>query len=121
MGLQAWIARLTRAMDSEYERRIKRASNVVAYGAHAHEHDQPVDEADDGAEIVNLVPGTPVRSSLHHELAHAPKSEVLAPLSQDDIPATTSSIAPPEDENEAQEAEIVNLPRGAPVRSVNES
>lgn len=118
MGLRAWIARLTRAVDTEYDRRIRRASNVAAYGAHGHAHVHEAGDEDDGAVIVNLAPGTPARSAMRHEEHHQLAVEAPERLSTPDsssVPSTSTTVGQHE-EDDAEEAEIVNLPRGAPVR-----
>ena len=121
MGLRTWIARLRRAVDTEYDRRIKRASNVVAYGAHGHEHDQHVDQEDDGAVIVNLAPGMPVRSTTHHEAHHHAQIETSAPRHEQPLLPTTPAISAHDHEDEVEEAEIINIPLGAPARAANDT
>lgn len=39
MPLSTWLSNVVRAVDTEYDRRIRRASNVVAYGT-SHGHDE---------------------------------------------------------------------------------
>jgi hypothetical protein len=70
MGLLRAIAD---AVYREYDRRIKRASQITEYGQHHHDHGHDagpahVDmaQADMEAEIINVPPGTPV--------AHEPAS-----------------------------------------------
>lgn len=46
MGLRNWLANIGHAVNAEYDRRIKRASGVVEYGAHHHEHGHPDQEAE---------------------------------------------------------------------------
>jgi hypothetical protein len=65
-----WFSQLISSINTEYERRIKAASQINEYGEH-HGHDHgssaphaahPPDEPDDdaGAEITNVPPGTQV-------------------------------------------------------------
>ena len=81
MSLSTWLANAVRAVDTEYDRRIRRASNVVAYDAgDGHSDDANGDSTqsvtavvhtsteetyeDEGFEIVNVPRGTrlsPVR------------------------------------------------------------
>lgn len=66
MGLKEWITRITRAVDAEYDRRIKRASNVVTYGAHhGDEH-----EEEEEAVIVNVPRGAPVHTLSNENGTH---------------------------------------------------
>lgn len=67
-----FFSSLVRAINKEYDRRIRRASLVTEYGAHhhGHGHDAATDEdaahAGDHAEdseIVNVPRGTPVKHS----------------------------------------------------------
>lgn len=72
------LGRFAHAVEKEYDRRVRRASEIVAYGMkhghghddHAHEHGHndtehsastPADEEEQGgAEIANVPPGTPM-------------------------------------------------------------
>ena len=81
--MPTWLAKLVQAVDSEYDRRIRRASNVVSYdpdgtgAAHsASEHhsddvlDGVLEEEDEGVEIVNVPRGTrigPAAASFEEE------------------------------------------------------
>jgi F420-0:gamma-glutamyl ligase-like protein len=58
-----WFAQFINVINTEYERRIKAASQINEYGEHhghaAHAHaDEP--EEDAGTEITNVPPGTQV-------------------------------------------------------------
>ncbi len=59
-----WFAQLIKNITTEYERRIRAASQVTEYGEHHghNAHAAHADEADDdaGAEITNVAPGTHV-------------------------------------------------------------
>jgi hypothetical protein len=57
-----WLERLRRAVEREYERRIRAASLVKEYGAH-HGH---ADHEGDAAEIVNIPRGAR-RPEPHHD------------------------------------------------------
>lgn len=63
-----WLNKLIAAVNNEYERRIKAASQVIAYGLHhGHDHaDHPAahdDDEDEGAAIANVPRGTRVGHS----------------------------------------------------------
>jgi hypothetical protein len=59
-----WFAQLIKNISTEYERRIRAASQVTEYGEHHGHgaHASHADETDDdaGAEITNVPPGTQV-------------------------------------------------------------
>jgi hypothetical protein len=62
-----WFARFINAINTEYERRIKAASQINEYGEHHghaahHGHAEPdhTDDTDDGVEIMNVPRGTQV-------------------------------------------------------------
>jgi hypothetical protein len=61
-----WFAQIINQINTEYERRIKAASQITEYGAHhdhgIHDTNGHADELEDdaGAEITNLPPGTKV-------------------------------------------------------------
>jgi hypothetical protein len=90
----SFFSSISKAIYREYDRRIKRASLVTEYGAshHTHAHDEHAEaeheeaeheeaghaeaeheehaeaeytDADEGAEIVNVPPGTPVEQAKH--------------------------------------------------------
>jgi uncharacterized RmlC-like cupin family protein len=85
----SFFSTISKAIYREYDRRIKRASLVTEYGAshHTHAHDEHEEaeyeeaghaeaeheehaeaeytDADEGAEIVNVPPGTPVEQAKH--------------------------------------------------------
>lgn len=79
MSVLNWLSRIGRAINGEYERRIRAASEVTEYGVghhdhhgdHAHAatlhhstHDTQHGNSDgDGAAIVNVRPGTQVGGS----------------------------------------------------------
>lgn len=52
MAEQSWWRRSLAAINREYERRIRRASQVTEYGAHTHHDD------DEAAAIINVPRGT---------------------------------------------------------------
>jgi hypothetical protein len=58
-----WFAQFINVINTEYERRIKAASQINEYGEHhghgAHAHANESEE-DAGAEITNVPPGTQV-------------------------------------------------------------
>jgi hypothetical protein len=63
MAEQSWLGRLWRAIEREYERRIRRASEVIDYSTQSHIHEASgttdevaVEEAE--VEIVNVPRGT---------------------------------------------------------------
>lgn len=61
-----WFERLVAVIDREYDRRIRRASQITEYGAQ-HANDSH-DEDDDTVEIVNIPRGTVVAPrDNHHE------------------------------------------------------
>jgi len=55
----SWWQRMAAAVEREYDRRIRTASLVERYGAHAHGEE----DEEEQAEIVNVPKGTPVRRS----------------------------------------------------------
>ncbi|HMQ29136.1 MAG TPA: hypothetical protein PKD53_00340 [Chloroflexaceae bacterium] len=68
MAQQRWWRRVLAAIEGEYERRIRRASLVGAYGAGHHGHGaaegpatdvSPLDDGEEAA-IVNVPKGTPL-------------------------------------------------------------
>jgi hypothetical protein len=63
MNVGDWFAQIFQAINNEYERRIRAASEVTEYGAH-HGHDGHGDEHDDEGqiEIMNVPRGTRVHS-----------------------------------------------------------
>lgn len=62
MAEQSWWRRTIAAIDREYDRRIRRASLVTAYGASHHAHAEEAHPDDEVAEIINIPRGTPVGS-----------------------------------------------------------
>jgi hypothetical protein len=62
MAEQSWWRRSLAAINREYERRIRRASQVTEYGADHHAHTNHEDEVE-AAAIVNVPRGTPLRRS----------------------------------------------------------
>ena len=109
---------ITAAVYREYDRRIRRASQVVEYGTH---HDQahapePLDEDQDSA-IANLPPGAVVAP----DGEHMPGSEILLHPEADGDLSLAPPPAPPQLREPADvqvqpeddgEAEITNLPPG---------
>lgn len=56
-----WFQRTADAIQREYERRIRRASQITEYGQPHHEHAEPAQDDEEGAaEIVNVPRGTTV-------------------------------------------------------------
>jgi hypothetical protein len=79
MNVGAWFSRLFGAINNEYERRIRAASEVTEYGAHhghaghgeaAHHHDDDEGEI----EIMNVPRGTRVRPDAEPEDSTHPPS-----------------------------------------------
>jgi hypothetical protein len=75
MNVGAWFSQLFQAINNEYERRIRAASEVTEYGAH-HGHHGHGDEHDDEGqiEIMNVPRGTRVQSSAEPETSTHPPS-----------------------------------------------
>ena len=73
-GMANWFQRMTGASNREYERRIRRASQISEYGAH-NDHNEPVphEDEDEGAAIVNVPRGTTMSPSArdNHNGDHA--------------------------------------------------
>jgi hypothetical protein len=84
---------ISRAVYKEYDRRIKRASLVTEYGAQHHAHD----DADHAEGVVDEHAGA-ADTAPHAEEAH----EAVAGVADANVEA-------------ADEAEIINVPRGTPV------
>ncbi|RRR76586.1 MAG: hypothetical protein EI684_02675 [Candidatus Viridilinea halotolerans] len=64
MNETSFWQRIFNAIEKEYDRRIRAASLVTAYGAahHGHHHDDHHEEnEDDAAEIVNVPRGTRIK------------------------------------------------------------
>lgn len=69
-----WMQRVSQIISREYERRIRRASQVTSYGAPSHEHaDAP--EAGDAAEIANIPRGSALLVPTPHDNHHGDSAE----------------------------------------------
>ncbi len=108
--MAGWFSRVVQAVARTYERRIRRASQISDYGTAHHHHE---DDADDGgAEIANVAPGTPARTTASDQPALDTTLTPLAPPAPRPPPA-----AAPTDDDDDGEAAISNVAPGTPQRS----
>lgn len=62
-----WLQRTINSIQREYERRVRKASEVTEYGQH-HEHAGSTQDEDEGAaEIMNVPRGTSVARQDNHQ------------------------------------------------------
>lgn len=90
MGVFSW---LIQTINNEYERRIKAASQVKEYGLH-HGHDHHADDDHEHDEAAEHPP------AIEYKPESAPQAESI--------------------EDDAEAAEIMNVPRGTPVDHTSE-
>ncbi|HWQ14692.1 MAG TPA: hypothetical protein VNL77_17980 [Roseiflexaceae bacterium] len=115
-----WFASIAQAVYREYDRRIRRASLVTAYGLDHHDHEDhaedqhPADRAPDeaGVIIANVPRGAEVPAATHTAVTAGPETprDHLA-LDPPPPPAPAHTTAG----EGSGEAEIVNTPPGAPA------
>ncbi|MCS6840963.1 MAG: hypothetical protein NZ699_13485 [Roseiflexus sp.] len=111
------LRRIADAVYREYDRRIKRASEITEYGV-AHRHDHGEAHADDEVAIVNLLPGEAADDERAHRDVTTRYGEAaiehleIEPLTTD---SETARKPPAGAEEEEIEAEIINAPPGASI------
>lgn len=113
--MESWRTLLSQAIYQEYDRRIRRASLVVEYGAghHAAEHAPVPHQDEDDAEIANVPRGAAVAS---HPNAPADAVQSREALELPALPVAEAPASPAPGADSPGDAEIVNAPPGTPVK-----
>jgi hypothetical protein len=117
--MASWLTNIAQTVEREYERRIRRASLVTAYGVDHHgqaDHVAHHAAEDSDVQIANVPRGTEVYAS-------ADASEPAAPAAGAEIPREQLTLEPlPQPEaahdtaaGDSDEGEIVNTPPGTPT------
>lgn len=101
--MSSLLHQIARAIELEYERRILRASRIEGYTDASHAEEQPEEPA---GQIMNVPRVAQVAPAAITTAAAEPMIELPPPPT---APAPVAS-----DSAEEAEAEIVNVPRGAP-------
>lgn len=106
-----WFDRVSTAIQHEYERRIRRASQLPEGDIQIDEHQE---EEDGDVEIANLPPGIAVQPAIAPEQPQPHPSPVAELQLPEPVPAPVTPAQPGPSNTDAEDdegAEITNLPR----------